>query len=283
MSGVSIVLGSYNRKHFLVKTIESVRVACKDIVYEILVVDGGSDDGTLNWLLKQKDIITIVQHNRGIFKGVQIKRKSWGYFMNLAFKSAQYKFILMISDDCLLHKHAVVNALNKFEIIENNGEKIGAMPFYWRNWPEQNEYVVGFTFGKLFLNHGLYLRTALEEIGFADEKNFNFYYGDGDLSLRLWSHGYFIIESETSFIEHFSHANQAVRKSNLEKERLDFTNYTNRWKNYFQGDDIVDYDWKYQKYDDINKTYKNFPLYSRLMVSLNFFILKLKKITKTYI
>lgn len=36
----------------------------------------------LSWLLKQKDVITIVQHNRGEFMGKKIEQLSLGYFMN---------------------------------------------------------------------------------------------------------------------------------------------------------------------------------------------------------
>jgi glycosyltransferase involved in cell wall biosynthesis len=60
--------------------------------FEIIVVDGGSEDGTLEWLIRQKDIITIVQHNRGEFNGKPVKRKSWGYFMNPCFKAAHRVF-----------------------------------------------------------------------------------------------------------------------------------------------------------------------------------------------
>lgn len=283
MEGISVVLGSFNRIHFLKKTIDSVRKSCLGLVYEIIVIDGGSSDGSLNWLIQQKDIITIVQYNRGVFNGKPLKRKSWGYFMNLGFKSSQYKYILMISDDCLLHLNSVKNGLSKFVELERSGLNVGAMPFYWRNWPEQLEYVVGYSFGKLFLNHGIYLKTALQSIDFADEKTFNFYYGDGDLSLRLWKQGYCLVEAENSFIEHFSHANENVRKSNLEMERLDFTSYKSRWEGYFLDEDLVNYDWKQKYYNDPYKTYKQFPLIPRISCYLKQNKYKLKKLIKSII
>ncbi len=66
--GVSAVLGSYNRRPFLEKAIESVHANQIRVPYEIIVIDGGSTDGSLDWLLTQKDVITIVQHNRCEFR-----------------------------------------------------------------------------------------------------------------------------------------------------------------------------------------------------------------------
>lgn len=62
---ISIVLGSYNRLEFIKLAIKSIRNEIINLNSEIIVIDGGSTDVTLNWLLKQKDIITIIQHNRG--------------------------------------------------------------------------------------------------------------------------------------------------------------------------------------------------------------------------
>ena len=62
---VSIVLGSYNRLNFIKLTIDSIRRETQNLSHEIIVVDGGSDDGTMQWLACQKDVITIIQHNRG--------------------------------------------------------------------------------------------------------------------------------------------------------------------------------------------------------------------------
>jgi len=176
---VSIVVGSYNRLAFLQAALDSVRDNGVDFPYEIIVVDGGSTDGTLEYLIEQKDVITVIQHNRGEFRGRKIERRSWGYFMNLGFKAAQGKYVLMISDDSLLIPGAIKNGVDEFENGLSSGRNLGALAFYWRNWPEQNQYWVGITLGgKMFVNHGLYLRTALEKAGWIDEENYKFYHAD---------------------------------------------------------------------------------------------------------
>lgn len=239
--GVSVVLGSYNRKKFLKLTIESIREELERAAfpYEIIVVDGGSTDGSLSWLQKQKDIITIIQHNRGRWRGKDVARRSWGYFMNLGFKCAEGKYICMVSDDCLVVPGAIINGYNLFEQRLSAGEKVGAVAFYWRNWPEQEKYWVGLTLGdKMFVNHGMYLKAAIEEVGFIDEETFLFYHADGDLCLKLWNANYMVIDSPDSFVEHYSHANLSIRKTNSTKQKDDWNQYLNKWSGVFYNPDI---------------------------------------------
>ena len=60
--------------------------------------------------------------------------------MNLGFKAATAPYICMLSDDCLVVPGAIRGALERFE---REGKGLGALAFYWRNWPEQDRYWSG--------------------------------------------------------------------------------------------------------------------------------------------
>jgi len=262
---ISIVLGAYNRRRFLMTAIASIRDNGISVPYETIVVDGGSTDGSLGWLARQKDIITIIQHNRGAFRGKLVPRRSWGYFMNLGFKAAQGKYLLMISDDCLLVPGAVMNGYRQFEELRAAGEPVGALAFYWRNWPVQQDYWVGLTLGeKMFVNHGLYLRAALEQVGWCDEEHYRFYHADGDLCLKLWQQGYEVRDCPAAFVEHFIHANHQVRQSNAETQARDFQTYLDRWSGIFYDPARPNSaDWRMRPYVDPHRTARHFPWIER--------------------
>lgn len=227
----SVVLGSYNRGRLLRHAIESVRNNAEFAKHEIIVIDGGSTDGSLEWLLQQKDVVTIIQHNRGEFCGKPIERRSWGYFMNLGFKIAQGKYILMISDDCILLPGAIKCGISAFEERLAQRKKVGGGAFYFRNWPGEREYYVQRTLGgNLMVNHGLFLREAMEQVGWADEENYAFYKADGDLCLRLWQAGYEIIDAPGAFVEHYLDADEKVRLQNNATLEQDKRAYAARWQ-----------------------------------------------------
>ena len=277
---ISIVLGTYNRLKFLKLTIKSIRkeFLFSNIEYEIIVIDGGSTDGTIRWLTKQKDIITIIQHNRGKWLNKDIEFKSWGYFINLGFKISQGKYICMLSDDCLVVPGAIVNGYKLFEDKLSKEVKLGGVAFYWRNWPEYNKYWVGLALGnKIFINYGIFLKKAIEDAGFIDEENFRFYHADGDLCLKIWQKGYEIIDSPNSYIEHCSHLNLKIRKKNNEKQKKDLENYLKKWEGIFYDPIKNNTGGCIEKeYIDSKKTYKKFGIIGKKIIFYNY----LKKLIK---
>lgn len=61
MPEVAAVMGTYNRLELLQQSISSIRRAVGALSYAVVVVDGGSTDGTRGWLIEQPDVVAIFQ------------------------------------------------------------------------------------------------------------------------------------------------------------------------------------------------------------------------------
>lgn len=258
---ISVVIGSLNRRKYLELTLQTLRKELLSIPgdHEIFVVDGGSDDGTVEWLVTQKDIISIIQHNRGEWNGSKLPKRSWGYFMNLGFKAATGKYTVMLSDDCLVVPGAIKNSIEQFETARTKNNKIGAIAYFWRNWPDMNNYWVGRTLGgKIFVNHGIYLNSALKEVDYIDEDRFKFYCADGDLCLKLWQKGYSVEAAQNSYIEHFMESTPTLRKENNAAHKNDWLAFTEKWNGVYGSKDQDAETWIYQEFSDVDETCRLF-------------------------
>lgn len=58
---VAVVLGTYQRLALLQKAIASIRRAAGKLRCQVIVVDGGSTDGTREWLAEQPDVTAVLQ------------------------------------------------------------------------------------------------------------------------------------------------------------------------------------------------------------------------------
>ena len=144
-----------------------------------------------------------------------------------------------------------------FEELLESGEKVGAMAFYWRNWPKHKDYYVGRTLGnKLSVNHGLFLREALDEVGWADEETCKFYFADSDLCLKLWHAGFSVVDCKTAFVEHYNHL-KAERISNKEDKDA----FKLKWDGIFYDPKTNILGGKdYLSFKDETKTFAKFPV-----------------------
>jgi len=227
---ISVVLGSYNRRVLLERAIASVRENMRGLGGEIIVIDGGSSDGSIEWLVAQRDIVSVIQHNRYEQRGQTRRRMTWGQFMNIGFRAAGADRVAMISDDCYLLPGAIPEALKRMDDAERAGLQVGACAFYFRNWPQEDAYYVQRTLGgNLMVNHGVYSRAALAAAGYANEDDYAFYKADSDLSLAIWQAGYAIIDAPGSICEHFMSPDELARVANNTTLEFDREQLRARW------------------------------------------------------
>jgi len=205
---ISIILGSKNRKNLLKATIKSIHNNGFQGRMEIIVVDGGSTDGTCNWLAKQRDILTIVQPNYKIIDqdGISVLAHSWGKFMNIGFRYASAPWIVMVSDDLILAKGTLQKGYDELVNRVNNGEKIGGGAFYFREYPRHEYYrVILLPKDYININHGFYNKRALKDVNYLEEKKYNFFCADGDIAIKLNNNGWKTIPLEKCFVDHLVH------------------------------------------------------------------------------
>lgn len=114
---VSIVTGTYNRLPHLKRMVESVRQSiCYGLSYEIVLVDGGSTDGTQDWADSQDDVVLIEQ---GELLGA-VKAFNAG-----AYEARGY-YVILANDDIEFIGLSITNAISYME----DNLKVGIGCFY---------------------------------------------------------------------------------------------------------------------------------------------------------
>lgn len=89
---VSIIFGTYNRREALLNVVADVRRSIGRKTYEIVVCDGGSTDGSREWLAAQPDVVLVGK--RSLDGAVDA--------YNHAYAASRGDYILTLNDDCRL-------------------------------------------------------------------------------------------------------------------------------------------------------------------------------------
>lgn len=200
---VSIVFGTYNRKALLERCIRSIRVAAKNIVYEIIVTDGGSTDGSVQWLEQQEDVTLI----RGDLSGAVPA-------FNAAARKARGEFIVALNDDAELDPNALSRALQQF-----SDPLVGqvAMSFY-----EGGKWKIEEALGKIYANFAVTRHNivdAVEKItGGMWAPVYKTYGGDNELSCWVYRLGYKIVGAPDARVRHH-YQQDRLRSQNTKTDR----------------------------------------------------------------
>lgn len=178
---VSIVVPTFNRIARLQRCIDKIRRHV-NLPRQVIVVDGGSDDGTRRWLAEQDDLRVILEPTReGAVRA-----------FNRGFRAATGHYVMWLNDDAHPLPGAVEAAVAMIE--RSDLPDVGMVAFY-HNWHgagnvldrvqhEHETYELCHVRGYPYANFGLLPRALLEKIGFADERYYFFGF-DPDLSLKI--------------------------------------------------------------------------------------------------
>ena len=101
---VAIIVVTYNRLELLKECIDSLRnQSYKNC--NIIVINNGSTDDTLNWLSSQNDLIFITQENSG---------GAGGFFTGIKYACEKgYQYSWVMDDDVITDEYALENLINK--------------------------------------------------------------------------------------------------------------------------------------------------------------------------
>ena len=233
---LSIIVVNFNTKDLVRGCIDSIRNSKTSAKYEIIVVDNGSTDGSVNILENIRDIkIFRNKENLGFSKA-----------SNIGIKNASGKYVLLLNSDTVVKKGSldrlldfaksrrdvgVVGArlLSESGVVQESASNSptvwGAIREYWfgekgrfglfapkSNTPVEVDSVVGAAF--------LITPEALKKVGFLNEKYF-MYFEDLDYCRRVKRAGlkvYYLPESE--IIHYLGASGSKVAESKNQWRRL---------------------------------------------------------------
>ncbi len=165
---ISVVIPTFNRRHVLDRALDSV-LAQTTTAHEIIVVDNGSDDGTIDWLEQKYPQINCLQQPD---RGVSAAR-------NLGILAATGNWIALLDSDDqwlpeklqrqmgLLQSSPDFRIYHSDEIWIRNGKRVNAMKKHQKpdNWIYQDCLPLCCVSPSSILIH----RSVLDDIGLFDE------------------------------------------------------------------------------------------------------------------
>lgn len=192
---LSIVSGTYNRLQYLKLMILSVRQQLpKGIAYEFVLIDGGSTDGTLEWLRQQSDV-TLIED--GALVGA-ISAFSRGA------QAARGEYVVLANDDIAFSPYSLLTALAYLEthpsagavaFADNRSGIFGGDPTLYRTEGIGVTLADGTKTMLTYAQVGMFRKELGEVAGWwgADDPiqgQARTYGGDSYLSARLYEMGY---------------------------------------------------------------------------------------------
>lgn len=209
MKMTSIIIPTLNEREILSNCIHSIQQFTK-VPYEIIVVDNGSNDGTLEYCREQGITFISNADNRGFPAAC-----------NMGLKVACGDALLLLNNDVIVTHRWLTNMLHclysskdigivgplsnyasgkqQFDAGYRNIDQYHEMAWHF-NRPDhkkwiQVERIVGFCM--------LFKRELLDQIGYLDERFYPGHYEDDDFCYRARNAGYRLMIAGDVFIHHY--------------------------------------------------------------------------------
>lgn len=182
MKQVSVVSGTYNRLPYAKAFVESVRTSTRGLSYEIILVDGGSTDGTIEWARKQSDVVLI---ERGLLDGAVNA-------FNVGFAAARGRYVAIGNDDVEYVGSTLKTAYDYLESHPDVGQVAfeNIMP---DNTPKHLRFKFDHAFGYLYGQCCLTRRWLGDVAGWWGNEGYYSYGGDTHLGMRIWELGWKVV------------------------------------------------------------------------------------------
>lgn len=210
----SIIIWTYNKLNYLRQCIESIRTYTDVEKYEIIIIDDNSDDGTLEWLKSQSDLI-IIFHEQGM-----------GYLKgyNKGIEMASGDNVLLLDNDVIvshgwldnlitcLYSNEKIGAVGP---VTNNSAYAQAIPVSYQSMDEMHAYAQKHNYSNLNVWEEriklvgycmLIKKNVIDDIGLLDESFSPGYLADDDYSFRIRQSGFRLILCKNTFVHHFGDA-----------------------------------------------------------------------------
>jgi glycosyltransferase involved in cell wall biosynthesis len=188
---LTILVATYNRLPFLQKTLDSISSGTR-CDHEIIVVDGGSTDGTIQYL----------QSHPGITPVFQGELLGTARCYNRVWREIESTYTCWLSDDTEViagSLDAVVRILEQYPEIGMVGLKMKDVNGPYSNVP----YMGGLScYGILNCNHGVLSTVLLRSVGYFNE-NYRSYFIDPDLTASVLCTGKRVVMTKQTSIHHY--------------------------------------------------------------------------------
>jgi len=216
---VSIIIPNWNGERLLRKNLPKVIQAVKlsSCQTEIIVVDDGSTDESVEYLKTQNSKLKSVCAGRTTTKNLKLKivenkeNRGFIYSCNRGVKEARGEVVVLLNNDVIPEKDFLRYVLPHFE-----DPKVFAVSFYEPNWSwAKIEWKKGFiehspgtktntTHVSAWASGGsaAFRKSIWQKLGGFDSLFAPFYWEDIDLSYRAWKRGYQIFWEPKAVVYH---------------------------------------------------------------------------------